>query len=217
MRRCSKITGLHPITIQRKFIYISQKAKLKQSQLLSRFENNKIKHIQFDDLITIEHTKLKPLSVSAAVDAKTRSILSVQVSKIPAFGHLASLSRKKYGKRVNEHRKGLEAMFKELTPIVDPKSYIQSDEHKAYPQFVKEYFPYAKYDRYKGGRGCVTGQGELKKQHFDPLFSINHCFAMMRANINRLFRRSWCTTKKTQMLLRHLHIYIFYHNTVLLN
>ena len=66
--------------------------------------------------ITTEHTKLKPLSVSIAVDADRRFILEAQVSQIPTFGHL----------------------------------------------------PETNYQRYKGGRGCVVGQGELKKLKSDP-------------------------------------------------
>jgi len=33
----------------------------------------------------------------------------------------------------------------------------------------------------KGRRGSIAGQGELKKIGFDPLFSLNHTCAMLRA------------------------------------
>ena len=58
-----------------------------------------------------------------------------------------------------------------------------------------------------------VGQGELKKTAFDPIFSINHTFAMMRANISRLIRKTWNTTKKVESLINHLHIYVWMHNT----
>ncbi|MCB0350947.1 MAG: transposase, partial [Bdellovibrionales bacterium] len=67
-----------------------------------------------------------------------------------------------------------------------------------------------------GQRGCVAGQGELKKVAFDPLFSINHTFAMCRANINRLLRRTWCTTKRPDRLVAHLDLYVNFHNRRLL-
>ncbi|EQC44199.1 hypothetical protein [Bacteriovorax sp. Seq25_V] len=51
---------------------------------------------------------------------------------------------------------------------------------------MSKYFPEAEYRRYKGGRGCIAGQGELKKLRFDPLFTLNHTCAMFRSNINRL-------------------------------
>ena len=62
----------------------------------------------------------------------------------------------------------------------------------------------------------MTGQGELKKLRFDPLFALNHTCAMLRANINRLFRRTWCTTKKKECLEDHLAVYMDFHNRVLL-
>jgi hypothetical protein len=49
-----------------------------------------------------------------------------------------------------------------------------------------------------------------------PLFKINHTCAMLRANINRLFRRTWCTTKRPEMLKNHLDIYLHFHNKYLL-
>jgi len=64
-------------------------------------------------------------------------------------------------------------------------------------------------------RGCVAGQGELKKIGFDPLFSLNHTYAMMRANINRLFRRTWNTTKDPRKLRDHIDLYVWYHNSEL--
>ena len=39
---------------------------------------------------------------------------------------------------------------------------------------------------------------------------------MLRANISRLFRRTWNTTKKVASLLDHLRIYAYFHNSVLL-
>ena len=62
----------------------------------------------------------------------------------------------------------------------------------------------------------MTGQGELKKLRFDPLFALNHTCAMLRANINRLFRRTWCTTKKKERLEQHLAVYMDFHNRILL-
>jgi hypothetical protein len=40
---------------------------------------------------------------------------------------------------------------------------------------------------------------------------------MLRANINRLFRRTWCTTKKKERLEQHLAVYLDFHNRILLS
>ena len=42
---------------------------------------------------------MKPLSITVVVDSDTRMILQANVSQIPAFGHLAKKSKRKYGKR----------------------------------------------------------------------------------------------------------------------
>ena len=56
----------------------------------------------------------------------------------------------------------------------------------------------------------------MKQLRFDPLFSLNHTCAMLRANINRLFRRTWCTTKRKDRLEQHLAVYMDFHNRILL-
>jgi hypothetical protein len=93
---------------------------------------------------------------------------------------------------------------------------IKSDEHQSYPGFISKYLPRAKHLQFKSERGCVAGQGELKKVHFDPIFTVNHTCALLRANVNRLIRKTWCTTKQPQRLKDHLDLFVFYYNEVLL-
>ena len=216
MRRAGIILGIHKTTVKRKFEYLAIKARLKNEVFLQLLEHDKVQQMQFDDLITTEHTKLKPLSISLAIDKKRRFILGAEVSIIPSFGHLAALSRKKYGKRISSHKEKLHELFEKISLTIDKSALIESDEHHYYGGVIKQFFPEADFRQYKGGRGCVSGQGELKKLHFDPLFKINHTCAMLRANINRLFRRTWCTTKRPEMLKNHLDIYIYFHNQILL-
>lgn len=215
MRRSALILGVSRTTIDRKFVYLAKKAKLSQEEFLKSIRGT-VTDMQFDDLITTEHTKLKPVTVSLAVDKKRRFILGVEVGKIPAFGHLADLSRKKYGPRKNEHQATLENLFEVITQTLSKEVTIESDEHKLYPPVVKKFAPKAEHLRYKGGRGCIVGQGELKKLGRDPLFTLNHTCAMLRANINRLVRKTWCTNKKLDRLKMHLDIFVdFYNQTYL--
>jgi transposase-like protein len=216
MRRCALILNIHRTTVKRKLNFLARRARQNQKILLDSLKERPVSHLQFDDLITIEHTKLKPLSVSIAVDAKKRTILATEISQIPAFGHLAALSKKKYGFRESHHKEGLKRMFEKIKDIIASNSLIESDQHKLYPGFVREYFKCAHHKRYKGGRGCVAGQGELKKLHRDPLFTLNHTCAMFRANINRLIRKTWCTTKRPDMLQNHIDLYTDFHNRILI-
>ena len=106
----------------------------------------------------------------------------------------------------------LKNLFKKITPLVNQDAKIDSDEHKFYEPILKKYLSTKNYTQYKSSRSSIAGQGELKKVYFDPLFMINHTFAMLRANINRLIRKTWCTTKDPVMLKHHLNIYMMFHN-----
>jgi hypothetical protein len=216
MRRSALILNVNRTTIDRKFIYLAEKAKQSNQDFLQQLKNYPISHLQIDDLITIEHTKLKPLSVSIAINVQTRHILGIEVGRIPAFGHLSRPSKIKYGKRKSEHLEILDRLFSKIKTLINPYALIESDEHKFYPIVISKYFPLATHHRYPGGRSSIVGQGELKKLHYDPLFKINHTCAMLRANINRLFRKTWCTTKDPGMLQKHLEIYIQFHNQILI-
>ncbi|KHE92140.1 MAG: hypothetical protein SCABRO_02114 [Candidatus Scalindua brodae] len=215
MRRAAKLLGVHQITVARKLQFLAAQARMKQDKFLESLRENRVQNFQFDDLITIEHTKCKPLSVTIAVEVGTRKLLGLEVSKSPATGHLAAISRLKYGRREDHRAQGIENLFESIKIAIAYDAKISSDEHKLYPPRVKKYFPGATHFRHKGRRGCVTGQGELKKQHFDPLFDINHACAMIRANVHRLIRRTWNTTKRPDRLLDQLLIYMNYHNEIL--
>lgn len=161
---------------------------------------------------TFEHSKLKPLSITLAVEHPSRRILGFAVSQMPAKGPLALRSRAKYGPRKDERKLGRDRLFSELKQVVAPDAIIESDLNPHYPATVRKYFPNALYKLHKGQRGSIVGQGELKKIRFDPLFSLNHTCAMKRHSIPRLVRRTWTTTKLTARLVDHLAIYAEFHN-----
>ena len=215
MRRSAQILGVHRNTIERRLPFLAKRCRKANEKILHQFKG-RIFNIQIDDLITKENSKLKPLSVSIAVDEDRRTILALEVSRIPAFGHLAKLARKKYGERKDEHFEGLTRLFQTITPLVSTEVSIKSDEHQRYPRLVSTYLPRSRHTQFKSERSCVAGQGELKKVQFDPLFVVNHTCALLRANVNRLIRKTWCTTKNPAMLKNHLEIYQYFHNEMLI-
>ena len=215
-RRAAIVLGVNRKTIVRRFRYLAKIDRTHHERWLQEnYQDTPLTYIQFDDLETSEHTKCKPLSVALAVDPKTRKILNFQVNQMPAKGHLAKISLRKYGYRKDERAKGWDQMMRELKAVACKDSIFRSDSNPHYPHFLFRHHPLAKHETSIGGRGAVTGQGELKKLKFDPLFALNHTCAMLRANLNRLFRRTWCTSKNKQGLIDHLSIYVGYHNRVL--
>ena len=209
-RRCAKILHLNRKTVVVKFLFLSLQAEFFFRKF--NFQQALAHTVEFDDLETFEHTKLKPLSVTLAVEFETRRILGVEVSIMAAKGTTAEKSRKRYGPRLDERRHGRDRLFRYLKPVVRENVVLKSDENPYYPPDVKRHFPDSTHLQYKGQRGSTTGQGELKRVRFDPLFSLNHTCAMLRANINRLFRKTWCTTKRADRLYHHLVLYAQYHN-----
>jgi hypothetical protein len=167
--------------------------------------------VEFDDLETFEVTKCKPLSVTLAVETTTRRILGLEVSEMPAKGPLKAKALK-YGDRADQRREGRKRLFKKISPFITNTALIKSDRNPHYPKDVKAMLPGCKHLTFKGKRGAKTGQGEIKKVKYDPLFSLNHTCAMLRANINRLIRKTWCTTKSKERLYAHLVLYANFHN-----
>lgn len=214
-RRAARILNIHRITVVRKFRFLSEEAKLKNEADLRLLRENKLTHFQFDEMETWEHSKLKPLSIVLAVNPRDRKILFTEVAEMPAKGLIAKKSRAKYGKRKDERAEKLNEVLSRLKEISLPSVEILSDMNPHYKSKVLKYFTLKSYSQTKGKRGCVVGFGELKGDGFDPLFNLNHNCAMIRANINRLFRKTWCTTKKASELQRHLALYVQYHNSVL--
>jgi transposase-like protein len=209
-RRLARLLKISRITVVRKLLFLADQA---YGDLRVKNAIHPLAEIvEFDDMETFEHTKCKPVSITLAVEAKSRRILGFQVSQMPAKGLLARISVKKYGFRKDERKRARKILFESLVPLVHKTAKIKSDENPHYAPDVKKFFPDCEYEAHKGRRGSIVGQGELKKIRFDPLFSINHTCAMLRANINRLFRRTWCTTKRIDRLSAHIAIYAVYHN-----
>lgn len=170
------------------------------------------RRIEFDDLETHENTLLKPLSVTLAVEYKSRRILGIEVSQMPERGRLTRKSREKYGPRRDLRRAGRSALLESLQELVDGDAEIRTDANPHYPPLLKKYFPAARHTPFPGKRGTATAQGELKRVRYDPLFYVNQTCAMLRANVNRLIRRTWCTTKRVDQLQAHLVLYAAHFN-----
>jgi transposase-like protein len=215
LRRISLLLRLSRTTTARKLVFLGSQAKLRFIDQLLQLDNP-VAEFQFDDLETFEHTKCKPVSITLAVEKGKRKILGFSVSTMAAKGHLAKIAKKKYGFRKDTRALGREKLFTHLIKVAKPTAVINSDENPYYITQVRKYFPQAEYNMFKGQRGAITGQGELKKVKFDPLFSLNHTCAMFRANVNRLFRKTWCTTKRIDRLEHHLYLYAEFHNSRLI-
>lgn len=210
----ARLLRLNRKTIVRKLLFLGHQSQLRLDVTNCKAQPASV--VEFDDLITIEHTKCKPLAVTVMVEQGSRRILGFEVARIPASGLLAKFARKKYGPRRDERRAARKRLFTRLQSHVALDAVIKSDEEPHYAACVRRYFPGRQHQQFKSTKSCVAGQGELKRRAFDPIFSINHTLAMLRANMSRLIRRSWCATKHPEYLAAHLAVYAAYHNDELL-
>ena len=212
-RAAGRMLRINRKTVTRKWVLMSGLAKQERLAELVKLAlaPQKLGELQFDEMESFERSKCLPLSIPLAVTPE-RKILSFRVVSMPAKGPLALISRKKYGPRRDDRKAGALELFSEILAVVDPNALFKTDQKSTYPGWIRARFPRARHKAFKGKRGCVVGQGELKKVFFDPLFSFNHTAAMLRANINRLFRRTWCTTKRPDRLAAHIELYIQAHN-----
>ena len=215
-RRSAVLLGTTRRTVARKLRFLADQARASHREDLAELARCPLrpKELQFDEMETFEHTKCKPLSIALLV-TQERKILGFTVSRMPANGPLAVIARKKYGFRPDQRGQGLRRLFQETAPAVEPKATFTSDQNPRYPQALARAHPNSRHVAVKGRRPASVGQGELKRIGFDPLFALNHTAAMARANMNRLFRKTWCTTKKIEGLEDHFALYVQHHNEFL--
>lgn len=219
-RRIARLLQITRNTVVRKFLFLAtlaQRERLEalEHQALSTAGAEKILHVQFDEMRSSIWSKCLPVSIPLAV-SNQRRILGFRVAEIPANGPLAEISRRKYGPRKDERNEKAKELLTEIAAHLSEEVTFVTDQDPKYPGWIRTHFPRATHHREKSRRACVAGQGELKEGGFDPLFVLNHTCAMFRANVNRLLRRTWCTSKLKSRLEAHLELYVQYHNQVLL-
>ena len=213
-RRIALKVGCARKTVARKLEFLADRAREKSTRW--RAEHGPFEHVQFDELISFEHTRLKPLSIAVMSVVGERYILGVGVAQIPASGSIAQRSREKYGLRRDMSHSMRKRVMRSCVPQLSSRVLIDTDEHQRYRNEIRQSIPGAVHRQHPSIRGSLTGLGELKRTGYDPLFAINHTLAMLRDNIKRLARRTWCTTKRKRSLENLLAIYIHYHNTRLI-
>ncbi len=199
---------IHRDTVARLLNAVAKEARKKNDRVRATLNP---KTIVMDEMETFEHTKCKPVSIVVAVEEGTRKIIALRAAQMPAKGRLAEVSRRKYGYRADHRPKALRTTLNGLTQFKNLQ-VLKSDMSPRYPKYVQECLPSVQHITFKGRRGCIVGQGELKRGGFDPLFDLNHTCARIRDLVKRLSRRTWCTTKVVERLQMFLDIFICHFN-----
>ena len=196
MRRIAIKFKINRKTVARKLKFLGEQALI---SIAEYFEGKSFSNIQIDEMETYEHTKCKPLSIPLVIDASGRKIIGFDVAVMPATGHLAKRARKKYGYRPDRRKVSMEKLLENIKPHISLGTEIKTDMKTMYQTLIKKHFPHCLHKTYKGRKSSVSGQGELKKGGYDPIFAINHTAAMFRDNISYLIRKTWCHQKKLRI------------------
>lgn len=171
---------------------------------------------QLDELETYEQSRrLAPVSVPVLIERRSYFVLDLHSAPLPCRGRLSEEERKRklereriLGKRetgssaaVARCSRTLAAFHARNTRVV-----VQTDRKPTYVGILSRQFG----ERVAHGRYS----SKAKRDHRNPLFPINHTFAMMRDGISRLVRRTWAASKLRQRLERHAWIWIVWRNYV---
>ena len=210
LRRIALNLSISYSTVYSRFLWLSTLAEKAQTQFLNSLSQPS--ELYLDEMESIEHTKLKPLTIPLIVDEEQR-ILGVGVGEIPSKGHLAGISRKKYGPRQDDSRTKMQEILAKLPDRLHPQ-IVHSDGKTSYVELIKARWPGCEHQQHPRRATKVKEEPHLKhhKLRYDPMFSINQRCAKLRSDVKRLVRRSWCTTKKPINLYKHLMIYACYNN-----
>ena len=166
-----------------------------------------------DELETYEHNRrLKPLTVPLLVHRPSFCILHVAVGTLPPRKPLSPANQKKLElsgeKRTSESRAKVAECFDELQRLLPTTRIVKvdTDEKHTYRALLRKRF----------GERLVheTTSSKRRRSYWNPLFVVNHTFAMLRDGLSRLVRRTWAGSKQRQKLEWHLWTYIAWRNYV---
>jgi transposase-like protein len=222
IRRTAKLLKCNRKTVARKLIFAGNKFKKLHGIFLENLFTN---HVQFDEMETYIHTKAKPASVSLAVCGNTGKIIDVLACKMPAKGYLATIGRDKYNWTSDDRATCTSSVIATVSTVTHENVMIVSDKKRSYPNLIHAQIPHAEIIQIKS-RGkkvdpeiiesLIVGEPSVeegrKLKSFDMMFLLNHTCAKIRADMARMRRRTWASSKSLEFLNHHLMVYLGWVN-----
>lgn len=212
-RRLARVLGCNLKTLARKLLFIAEQARIYHEEHIS---NGGIQttFVQFDEMETFEHTRLKPLSIAMAVRAKftsqntsnTNEIIDFRIATMNCHGHLSALARHLYGIRPDTRSQACKEVFETVAKCQKPgyQITVATDGKKSYPAILASVMPSAIHQPAPNRIAAAGGN--------NPLFSFNSIAGKIRHDLSRMARRSWVTTKTIWGLEAHLMLYVAWNN-----
>jgi transposase-like protein len=213
LRRMARVLGISRQTVNNKFIFMSAVAHKEHDR---HIDDGKIKtnHILIDELHTFEHTKYKPLAITLVVSEGSGKIIDAQVSTFASTVGQGKLPLKYQGMWRPDNRlvAAEDCLMTAKRCAINPNTLIVvSDKTKSFFPAINKILPQASYQQHFGKPPAYLPH-HLRKKWKNPLFHINHLCAKNRADLSRVRRKTWITTKQMDRLQAHLYLYIAWNN-----
>lgn len=215
-RRMARNLQCNLKTVAKKVKFIGDEAKKMHSYILNNKEL-RAREVLIGELKTFEHTKLKPLKITLAVNERGY-ILDYQITRVRAKGRLGSIANKipklaLYSKNTCKNTKqALSEVLRKIKPCMVYDTKFKTEENLAHKNMIKTAYPFREHKSF-----IVSEENKktiaLDKDKFnDNLFWLNHTCARMRADISRLRHKTWITTKSVAGLDSHMGLFVAYKN-----
>jgi transposase-like protein len=140
-RRAAELLGINRKTVARKLPFLGIQCRLKEEARMKRLPDGCLRDLQFDEMQSFERSKCLPLSIPLLVHSKTRQILGFSVASMPASGLLASLSRKRYGRRADQRQERAQAVLRSVGRLIHPQAKILTDKNPHYGEWIRKSLP----------------------------------------------------------------------------
>ena len=213
LRQSARLLGMTLNNIEKKFRKLARHMGLLHERLMGTFASGST--FLLDELETFEESRLwKPLTVAYLIDKATSFSVTTKVGTLPPRGKAREIIRRDglpegSTKRKSESAKVVRETFEKLAAhlALEARVTLVCDLKRTYPGLAKR----ALGDRL---RAVEAYSSKLLRDTANPLFRINHAFAMARDLTSRLRRRSWLASKKREFLALHLGAILCYRNYI---
>ena len=209
---CTRRTVAHRLRLLGEHCRSFHEARLEQARARGGIRGV----FQLDELESFEHSRrLQPITIPVLIERSSYFVVHAETAPLPARGGLSpsfvekKLARERlHGKRRSGSTQVVRRTFGALARVhaVNASIELQTDRKQSYVGSARcTLGPRVRHERYSS---------TLRRDYENPLFPINHTFAMLRDGISRLVRRSWAASKLRERLDLHLWIWIVYRNYV---
>ena len=214
-RQAARILRTRRRTIERRLTLYGGQARLFQQ---ARLQGKRIDGVfLLDELETFEQNRrLKPVTMPLLIERESRFFVHLETAALPARGPLSAKNQLKkeelerlHGKRRSGSTAAVTRCFEALARHhkEGKPALILTDCKTSYPVILNAVFK-------QESPNHKRTSSKRKRDPKNPLFAINHSFAMLRDGISRLVRRTWAHSMKRERLAQHAWIHLLWRNFV---